>query len=139
MGLLDGLLNQVKDQVIQTGTNIVKEKASDIAAKEGKKAEAFALKKIAFAYLNKATNGFDNASDEEKERINQMLGKVIDYVITGEGTPLAEDYNYATNLIYKSLGKPETACSTEVDVALEEFKVALKELQEKAKENENAN
>lgn len=146
MGLLDGLLKQVTSQVVQSSSQIVKEQvreqASDIAAKKAKEAEVFALKKIIMMQMMKDPANAD-ISEENKRFIEKMVGDMLNHYFFHESdvddAELANDYNYVTNMIHRGLGKPQTACSTDVNVAMEEFKVAVKELQAAAPKENAAN
>ncbi len=143
MGLLDGILNQVKNVAVQAGSQVVKEKVNDVASKEAKKAEAFAIKKFLVAYMSAidAKYGDGQMTPEAKAYLEQHIGHIVENLQSEDfdETEMANDLNYVTNMIYRGLGKPETACSTNYKEAFQELVNVSKEMtnQQNIEQNQN--
>ena len=141
MGLFDSVLNQVKNAAINAGGQVVRDKVGEAASKGVQKVEIFTAKQIILAKI-KSDPEYENADPETKAHMEQMIENVVNYYINPSDDvnkeELASDYNFVTNRVYRGLGKPETACSNDLGVAMDEFTAALRELLDQSKaQNQN--
>ena len=140
MGLLDGILNQVKNAAINAGGQVVREKVGEVASKGFQKVEIFTVKQIILAKI-KSDPEYENADPEMKAHMEQMIENVVNYYINPSDNvnkeELVRDYDFVTNRVYRGLGKPETACNNNLDDAINEFATAAKEMVNQSKTQQN--
>lgn len=140
MGLLDGILNQVKNAAINAGSQVVREKVGEVASKGFQKVEIFTVKQIILTKI-KSDPEYENADPEMKVHMEQMIENVVNYYINPSDNinkeELVRDYDFVTNRVYRGLGKPETACNNNLEDAINEFATAAKEMVNQSKAQQN--